>query len=477
MTDKQKNKMLKVDNRLITTLGINPSILLSELIDKEQFCIEENQIDKEGYFFHEKNHIFKRTALKRNKFDTARSILEWIKILKTKIGAGKKLYFKIDDVEYSRFIFPKAQQILPRSTIHEELTKEWYFMYNLWLAHEIGINETIFLTDLISKRNYFSTRWELINGFFFNSISSVQKTTSLGRKQQDRCIKNLIEHNLIFTKLIDGNTRYFCLNDNKIDEFKWKNYVEFKNSESWKGTTSESWKGTGIDLPDNPFWISESWFGTGSESWKQTAHESGKVTPLKVEKEQERKLESDNLESWNSTPNNNKTNTTNKQVLNNKNKEQQKLLACYFDISIPHERNKYNEICKKYSASRINEVLKNLPDKKNLKWDSFSWFIIWALENNKFTIFRPKEKTHEEIQNEYNKKLSDDKKSKETLEKKKFILEWKEKNTELHEELQEKFKQNIIDEHWDIFEIKLRSAVSLKIKEYILENFYNNKTS
>jgi hypothetical protein len=85
MTDKQRNRMLQVDNRFITTLGINPGILLSELLDKENHCIVQGLIDREGFFFHEKKHIYLRTALTRDKFDSARKILEKSKILITKL--------------------------------------------------------------------------------------------------------------------------------------------------------------------------------------------------------------------------------------------------------------------------------------------------------------------------------------------------------------------------------------------------------
>jgi len=47
MTDKQLNRMLQVDNRFITTLGIKPGILLSELLDKENHCIDNSQLDSD----------------------------------------------------------------------------------------------------------------------------------------------------------------------------------------------------------------------------------------------------------------------------------------------------------------------------------------------------------------------------------------------------------------------------------------------
>lgn len=466
MTVKQKNRMLKVDNRFITTLGINPAILLSELLDKEQFCIEEKNIDNEGYFYHEKNHIFKRTGLKRSKFDTARAILEEKKILKTKIGAGKKIFFKIDDAEYSRFIFPKSQSIIPRSTIHEELTKEGYFMYNIWLAHEIGINETIFLTDLISKRNYFETRWDLINGFFFNSISSVQKTTSLWRKQQDRCIKNLVESKLIHTKLIDWNTRYFCLNDTKIEECKQKNYIEFE-AESWKGTGSESWKRTGIDLGENPFCEYESWKGTAPESRKETGSESWKETGQKAGLNQGWKLKSAKQESWNSTPNNNKTNTTKEKEINKYNK-QESMLVSYFNLNIPHEKKVFDNLCSKYSAARIREVIQRIkPSTKNP-----TWFIIEALEKNYFTSSLDlKNKIEEQKIIESNKQKQRNKESREINSRKQRIIEWKEKNPEAHKELQEKIEKEVLEHSSWEFDINIRTAIIIQVNQYIQNHF------
>jgi hypothetical protein len=76
---------LRIPKRLIQELGINPSILLTELINKELYLESERKL-QEGWFFHEKKYIEKNTALTIRKIDPAKAILESKNIITTKLG-------------------------------------------------------------------------------------------------------------------------------------------------------------------------------------------------------------------------------------------------------------------------------------------------------------------------------------------------------------------------------------------------------
>jgi len=476
MTDKQRNRMLQVDNRFITTIGINPGILLSELLDKENHCIEEKLIDKEGYFFHEKKHIYIRTALTRDKFDSARKKLEKIKILKTKLWKGKKLYFKIDDYEFSKFIYPNANDIISKKIIHEELTKEGYFMYNIWLAHRIGINETILLTDLISKRNYFSIRWELINGFFFNSISNIEKTTSLSKAKQIISTKNLEKENLIQLEIINNNTRYFSLNDEKIEEYKQSNYEKFLKLESGKSHTSESSKSHGSKLLINKFEKLESGKSNTSESSKSHSIESWKYDTLKVEKQIARKENIKQIESWKQDTNNNYIIKSKEKEIKNNNEEEKirSLLFKYFKKNKKEDVSQVERIIKLYSFKRINEVIKEL-NKKPKDESKVVGFIIWALDKNKFINEKIK---HTKSKDEIIKEQKELEKNKINNSLKKRINEWKKENKEYYDKIYEKIEKNLISSkeeailkpNLEVSTYKLNIITLIKTKEYITNN-------
>lgn len=86
---------------------------------------------------------------------------------------------------------------------------------NKQLAKEIGLEETVLFSELISKFNYFSSRGETKDGYFYNTIENIERDTTLTRYKQDRAIKKLKELNLIDTKVL-GNpaTRHFKILDN-----------------------------------------------------------------------------------------------------------------------------------------------------------------------------------------------------------------------------------------------------------------------
>ena len=70
--------------------------------------------------------------------------------------------------------------------------------FNRPLAHAIGLSETIIYGALVAKWYYYSEREMLDDdGWFYSTVPDLQESTSLSKKQQKRCIKALVDLNLI----------------------------------------------------------------------------------------------------------------------------------------------------------------------------------------------------------------------------------------------------------------------------------------
>lgn len=88
---------------------------------------------------------------------------------------------------------------------------------NKKLAHEIGLNEAVILSELISMYKYFSSEGQTENGWFYCTIDKMEENTSLSRELQDKAINSLIRQNLI-EKDVRGlpARRHFRINESEI---------------------------------------------------------------------------------------------------------------------------------------------------------------------------------------------------------------------------------------------------------------------
>lgn len=477
MKERQKDRKLMVDNRFIKKLGMNAAILLSELLDKEQYSLQEWSITEDWFFFHQIEHIRLRTALGKGKILTARSKLISIWLLLERKWKNNNSYYKIDGEIYSKMAYPKSGEILEKEFIFEELTKEWFIFYSVGIAYEIGVEESIILSVLISKRNYFQKRWELVNWYFFNSNSEIEKSTWFKRLAQYRILWNLQEKNLIDIKIIHWNTRYYALNNEEIERLNNKNYADYFKRDDWNATGRESWNATGIsEVLNNPFNTWEVQITTGGESWNTTGEDDTFTTGKKAQIQQVSNNNNNRLENTNTTPNKNKTTTTKKETLNNKNKVQQDLLACYFNLKEFHQEKKYNELCEKYSASEINTVIKRIPQ----ECENPSGFIIWWLENGE--SIKTKQNQTQKVDT-YEQQYP----SWESLsikKRKELYVSWKKDNEDLFESIETWIRENLIkskdpyiynSEGTEIVKAKLNSHVLFKTREYIYENVINDQ--
>lgn len=99
--------------------------------------------------------------------------------------------------------------------IYQLLRSDGSIIVNKNLARNIGIQEAIFFSELISKYIYFSEKGELKDGYFFNTVENLEYDTCLSDYQQRKCIQKLREIGLISTKLKGiPPKRYFKITDN-----------------------------------------------------------------------------------------------------------------------------------------------------------------------------------------------------------------------------------------------------------------------
>jgi hypothetical protein len=148
----------------------------------------------------------------------------------------------------------------------------------------------------------------------------VQEDTTLTKKQQLKCIKNLTELELLSTQLDYDNTRYFCLNLEGIVEYENLDIKKLLNkNESKKGSKIESKKSIQLE---NPFEFNISQKSSESKSEKSNQIESKKAPDLIEESALDRKLEKISPESEIHHVNNTKL------IKSNNNIKQMKLLLC-----------------------------------------------------------------------------------------------------------------------------------------------------
>ena len=98
------------------------------------------------------------------------------------------------------------------------LSQSSFWMVNKAIAKATSNDTAIFLSDLISKREYFRSKNQLTEDeFFFNTIENIEVDTNIGRHKQTTCIKELESLNLIIVKLMGiPAKRFFKVNDEAV---------------------------------------------------------------------------------------------------------------------------------------------------------------------------------------------------------------------------------------------------------------------
>lgn len=118
-----------------------------------------------------------------------------------------------------------------------------YITVSKELARNIGLDETMILTELISKYNYWKDKKELTEkGYFYITIKNLKHETTLTKYRQTKAINNLKEMGLIKTKKQGlPARRYFTICEDKIKKLFFapdkhsdhpRNDQEVKNSKT-----------------------------------------------------------------------------------------------------------------------------------------------------------------------------------------------------------------------------------------------------
>ena len=355
--------------KVIQEVWIKPSILLSELMDRESLAISNNDKDVEWYFCHQQKYITQNTTLTSKVIKTCIEDLISKKLIDTKKGEKNWLWYKINYTNYTKIFYPSSIETFTKEEIHEDLTKDWYIMMHVNLAHNIWILESIFLSELISKRNWYSKKWYLINfsdinlndsildsiykledeeiissKIFFCTNDDMTESTWLSKKQQIRIIKELVNLWLISTCMVSNRYRYFVIHSDNIEKVKNKPYEALLQTESPKGNGSESPKGNGSEFPKGNGWISQK--------------ERLNLPKVTVE-----------------SPKGNANNNYNKNNNNNYKQQLHLLLSKFFK-----NEDVIDKLINEYSEERINEVYNHVNN--NINIHDKAWFIITALRDN-----------------------------------------------------------------------------------------------
>lgn len=83
---------------------------------------------------------------------------------------------------------------------------------NRYLAHSMGMAETIIYSALISKYTYYRDNGKASDGWFYSTIEDLQESTTYGRKIQTSAINKLVVYGLLEFKLMGMPAkRYFRL--------------------------------------------------------------------------------------------------------------------------------------------------------------------------------------------------------------------------------------------------------------------------
>lgn len=467
-------KHLQVPNRFILNIGINPAILLTELIDKERYLLNEWKLDKDNYFFHEYKYIYKNTALLKSKFNSAKTKLLELWIISIKYGEWKRLLYKINNLKILEIFFPNSLNDLSEDDFLELILENGYVFYPAVLAHKLWINETIFIKSLLSKRNSFLNKNQLINWYFFNSVSNIKNDTSLSRDQQLKCIKTLVDINLIDVKYDYDNTRYFCINIAVLSKFESIDLNELLK-EAWKHDEAEVWNNNKVNKSKiiliNPFNNNDDWKHDEVEVWNNNELESWNldITEEWITDKQKGELSPISslnyqwVEDWKDYINKNKNKNKQIKEINNT----KKLLMWIFNNILL-----VNKLLQEYDETTINKVIQ---ESSKRKVDNIPWFIRWSLENN--IDFTSASEVLEKKHFEYKKKelisnnIEENSRNKLIIEKK-LYYEWKNNNSEEYTTLFEGFKNEL--NYGNINAIKLNINAELKTKQYVLSTYFNN---
>lgn len=108
---------LSINKKFLHTLGVNPTLILSDLISKHKYFKSRNELDKDHFFYNSMTNIMKDTTLTPKQQRKAIEILEEKNIIKTKFNRKNK---KTYPTKFFKINFNQIKELL--STPYEKIT-------------------------------------------------------------------------------------------------------------------------------------------------------------------------------------------------------------------------------------------------------------------------------------------------------------------------------------------------------------------
>jgi len=121
--------------------------------------------------------------------------------------------------------------LLTTMNINSILGRDSHWNVNKSIARASSIDAAIFLSDILSKREYYIINKMIENeeSYFFCTVEDVKRDTTLGKTSQARSIDFLINLGFIETKLMGlPMRRNFKIIDEKIAEFLLSQQLDYK---------------------------------------------------------------------------------------------------------------------------------------------------------------------------------------------------------------------------------------------------------
>lgn len=111
-----------INKFLAKEIGLYATIVLSDLISKEKYFVDNNKIDNEGYFFNTHDNIEKDTTLSKHKQIKALKILKEKGFIDIKIkGIPAKNHFKINSHNIILFFNISNKPLKNLTTVNKEI--------------------------------------------------------------------------------------------------------------------------------------------------------------------------------------------------------------------------------------------------------------------------------------------------------------------------------------------------------------------
>jgi len=144
---------LVVNKKLAKNIGLKETILLADLISKEEYFINNGMTD--GWFFNTEDNIFKDTTLTPYQQRNALKTLKKNEIIETKrMGIPAKQYFKINEEQVIKFLNNKSSTNLTTINKNKEIT-----LNNKLSIKEKFINQVMFFDYPKEMKEDFISYW------------------------------------------------------------------------------------------------------------------------------------------------------------------------------------------------------------------------------------------------------------------------------------------------------------------------------